>query len=211
MKSFQVHLFPVLTLKFQVVFVMLLFCPNRSKFDPRATPYVFLDPKFVFLSRYVIFHETIFPFHSMDFHLQSHTPIPTSTLLPSPLPLILDSPDVGPVPLSTPSLPLDLFTTDFASSSIATLPPPSPPPQPHPIPSSRCSTRPHKAPAYHKDFHCQVVSITHTLPNFPIELVVSYDNLSSPHIAFTLALSIAINPKSYVEASRDPRWRYYKC
>lgn len=37
--------------------------------------------------------------------------------------------------------------------------------------------------------------------------MISYDNLSSPHRAFTLALSVASEPKSYFEASRDPRWQ----
>ena len=37
--------------------------------------------------------------------------------------------------------------------------------------------------------------------------MISYDNFSSPHRAFTLALSVTFEPKSYLEASRDPRWQ----
>lgn len=162
-----------------------------------------LDSKFVFLSRDV-FHESIFPFHSMDFHLQSHSSIPTSSLFPSPPPLVLDFPDIDHVPTS--SLPLDLPSSNSTSTNTtAPLLAPSTSSNPPTIQPLRHSTRPHKAPAYLKDFLCQTVSATHTLRTFPIESVISYDNLSSPHTA--LALSIASEPKSYLEASRDPRWQ----
>ena len=165
-----------------------------------------LDSKTVFLSRDVVFHESIFPFHCKDFHRQSHSSISTGSLFPSPPPLVLDFPDIDHVPTS--SLPLDLPTLDSSlANTVAPLPAPSTSSNHPTIQPSRHSTRPHKAPAYLKDFHCQTVSATHTLPIFPIESVISYDNFSSPHKAFTLALSVTSEPKSYLEASRDPRWQ----
>ena len=164
-----------------------------------------LDSKTVFLSRDV-FHESIFPFHCKDFYLQSHSSISTGSLFPSPPPLVLDFPDIDHVPTS--SLPLDLPTLDSSlANTVAPLPAPSTSSNHPTIQPSRHSTRPHKAPAYLKDFHCQTVSITHSVPTFPIEFVISYDNFSSPHRAFTLALSVTSEPKSYLEASRDPRWQ----
>ena len=77
-------------------------------------------------------------------------------------------------------------------------------------PAPRKSSRPHKAPTYLQDFHCQLAS-TKPLPlpttPFPIESVISYDKLSTPRRAFTIALSICAEPKSYAKATRDPRWQ----
>ena len=165
-----------------------------------------LDSKTVFLSRDVVFHESIFPFHCKDFYLQSHSSISTGSLFPSPPPLVLDFPDIDHVPTS--SLPLDLPTLDSSlANTVAPLPAPSTSSNHPTIQPSRHSTRPHKAPAYLKDFHYQTVSTTHSVPTFPIKSVISYDNFSSPHRAFTLALSVTSEPKSYLEASRDPRWQ----
>ena len=81
----------------------------------------------------------------------------------------------------------------------------------NPTPSApRKSCRPHKAPTYLQDFHCQLAS-ANPLPlattHFPIESILSYDRLSTPHRAFIIALSVCAEPKSYAEAARDPRWQ----
>ena len=140
------------------------------------------------------------------FTFRPNSSIPIGSLFPSPPPLVLDFPDIDHV--LTSSLPLDLPTSDSTSADTAApLLAPSTSSNPSTIQPSRHSTGPHKVPAYLKDFHCQNVFATHSLPTFPIEFVISYDNLSFPHRAFTLALSVASEPKSYLKANRDPRWQ----
>ena len=40
-----------------------------------------------------------------------------------------------------------------------------------------------------------------------MNLFFSYDKLFTPHKAFTIALSVCAEPKSYAEATRDPKWQ----
>nr|XP_023882015.1 uncharacterized protein LOC111994377 [Quercus suber] len=187
-----------------------------------------LDTKAIFLSRDVVFHEHIFPFRSMDFHLNNASnsqPLSGGSLFPPPSFIFDDSPlevsdtmidthtpNIFDLPISSPhAIPAHPITpnpTPVTLNSPAQLAQPAHFVQPA-QPAPRKSSRPHKAPAYLQDFHCQLAS-TNPLPlpttPFPIESVLSYDRLSTPHRVFTFALSICAEPKSYAEAARDPRW-----
>ena len=79
---------------------------HRTKFQPKAKPYAFLGypngmkayrlydihVKQVFVSRNIIFHEEVFPFHSVANAEHLHDPFPESVL---PLPLL--DPSISPI------------------------------------------------------------------------------------------------------------------
>uniref|UniRef100_A0A2N9FZI4 Integrase catalytic domain-containing protein n=1 Tax=Fagus sylvatica TaxID=28930 RepID=A0A2N9FZI4_FAGSY len=191
---------------------------NRHKFAPRSRECLMLGYPFgtkgyrlldlkthqIFVSRDVIFHETIFPFHQ-------HKPQPQFSSNQS---------------IQLPDMPSAVFPQPCVDA-IFTMPPPvtlqptpQPPHNPQPttyVPSIRISQRTHKPPGYLQDYHCNHASFdpcssstmvpgTTSSTSYPLSHVLSYSKLSSQYKSFALIASTIREPSTYKEASKSPHW-----
>lgn len=166
---------------------------QRSKFQPRAEPGIFLgyppnqkgykvlnlNTNQVIVSRDVTFHEFHFPFHlhSTTDHYSTSIFLPTVT----PVKDYFDPP-ISPQPTQPPS------TSTQSQSSNTVTPPPDRP------------VRVRHTPAYLKDYHCHIAT------NGSICNLVSSENFNSTHTAQISQLCNITEPSSYKEASTDPIW-----
>ena len=176
---------------------------NRTKFQPRAHPCIFLGyptgmkayklydlhSKQFLISRDVIFHEHIFPFHSVSLNLPYIDPFP-DLVLPH---------TSSTVPLPSCSSPSPCVDLSFDNTSL-------------PI-SLRKSSRKPKPPSYLQEFHC---NLTHphsifdkpiSQPLYPLSNYLSYHALSSHHKTLVLNISTQEEPKFYHQAVTSPQWR----
>uniref|UniRef100_A0A2N9FI02 Integrase catalytic domain-containing protein n=1 Tax=Fagus sylvatica TaxID=28930 RepID=A0A2N9FI02_FAGSY len=219
---------------------------HKTKFDAKAFPCVFLGYPFgtkgyklldlstnqCFVSRDVVFHESIFPFHNSTSLINPHSSLdsvsasschPFSSVSPPNIPscstLPCDSTSTPREPHSLPSpephispsaLPVTPTSDSSVSSSDSSVSASDSPVTLHlPI---RQSSRIVKPPSYLQDYHCSLAS---SLPSsdlasantiYPIQHTLSYSKLSAPHKAFTLAISTPIEPQFYHEAVKSPHW-----
>jgi hypothetical protein len=207
---------------------------HKTKFDAKAFPCVFIGYPFgtkgyklldlstnqCFVSRDVVFHESIFPFHNSTSLINPHSSLdsvsdsschPFSFASPPNIPssstLPCDSTPTPQEPHNTPSASSPLPVSPTSDSSVSSS---DSPVTPHlPI---RQSSRIVKPPSYLQDYHCSLAS---SLPSsdiasantiYPIQNTLSYSKLSAPHKAFTLAISTPIEPQFYHKAVKSSHW-----
>ena len=179
-----------------------------TKFQPRATPCVFLgypngmkayrlydlQTKQIFVSQNVIFHEEAFPFHSVLDTTPLTDPFPDLVI---PLPYSDSSPSYSLPPTSS---------QPDSQSSIDILPPSSQPTSQLPI---RRSSRTIKPPSYLQDYHL-AYSKHNSIPSshpHPLSQVISYNSLSPSYRQFVLQISSTFEPQYYHQAIKLPEWR----
>ncbi|KAH9750713.1 retrovirus-related pol polyprotein from transposon RE2 [Citrus sinensis] len=196
--------------------------PKKHKFAPRAIKGIFIGYPFaqrgyriydlekhvVFTNRDVTFQERIFPFQEKQ--LQQNQP---SIVLPIPINEVINetSNEANAQPPPSDQENLQLSTLDQQNQ---------PPPSGLDIDTLRRSTRTHQPPSYLQDYHCSLVTHSNLLPHRPFPIIsksktisyplhnfISYNTLSSKHFAFTVAISTEIEPTSYAQEIRHPKWR----
>ena len=204
---------------------------HRTKFQPRARTCVFLGyppgvkgyrlydvvNKEIFISRDVVFHETIFPFHTVVTHESVVDPFVDLVL---PRPQVTEIPPVTEVPhvVSPSPMAADPCLTD--STDVVSVPssPPvissqhsDPLPMAVTTPAVRKSSRVISKPNYLKDFHCSLISTADSSARLTsphsLSSVLAYDSLSSSHRAFALSVSMDFEPQFFHQAVKYPHWQ----
>ncbi|WVZ13928.1 hypothetical protein V8G54_011494 [Vigna mungo] len=196
---------------------------HRKKFDDRAVPGIFLGFKrhtkgYLFLnlknhkvevSRNVIFHENVFPYHNIQ-------KTENSLCLPLPTNYTHNYDHLLPFGPTTNDIPLGSSTADRLSGNLITDLPtgshntPTDTAQPNDncndtSESVRRSSRPRTTPAYLKDYK------TNSIVRYPIKNYLCYNPLSNHYKHTYLSITSNTEPNSYSVASKNPEWVTAMC
>ena len=209
--------------------------PQRTKFDPKTSPHVFigyppntkgykvlsLATKKIHVSRDVVFHETIFPFSLT----KNTTVFPTSPLFHSDIPSFssLYPNNDSPLPNPTQNPPISSHTnleqcdqrthqpTSPITSSSAETTSLTQPFSEHPktAPVLRKSTRVHTTPSYLKDYiHLKPKTTSLSLCTFfTHNSHIAPEELTPSSQSFVMNISHECEPSSYEEAAMNPAWK----
>ncbi|KAL4575087.1 hypothetical protein LXL04_021928 [Taraxacum kok-saghyz] len=181
---------------------------HRHKFDKRARATVFIgyppgmkayklldiETKQIFMSRDVIFHETIYPFKN------SNSTLPDNPFIIHTLPV----PACNDADTSIPTQTEEQQHPDITEAQSTPVDDPS-------IPTRPCRNR--NPLTYLKDYHYHLMQNDGSSPTvppsvlYPISEVLSYSKLSSTHFAYSCSLSTQAEPTSYKEAIQYPEWK----
>lgn len=165
-----------------------------------------IESKKIFVSRDIIFHEEVFPFHSVVVASTLTDPFP-DLVLPTPL---------REVPISTYTHDPTPSSEVHSSSSHCLhdvhspiIPLPESPSSPSLVPVRKSFKIPHP-PSYLRDFHCNLSSLTDhpaLIPSRSMYLLgdfLAYDSLSHSHRTFVLNVSSQFEPQFYHQAIHFP-------
>ena len=221
------------------VFGCLAFASTLSahctKFKPQARACVFIgypmgmkayklydiQAKQVFISRDVIFHEHVFPFHTIHGSIRLYDLFPDFVLpisaMDVPIPPISTASVADSSTLRATATSSSPTTTTTPSSSSLNVPPPVPPnvspTTTHTVPyTTRHSSRVHYPPSYLRDYHCNLLSHyggsnapTNSTP-YPLSQVISYDSLSPSYRNLILNVTSHDEPQFYHQTVKCPQW-----
>ncbi|CAN1833819.1 Retrovirus-related Pol polyprotein from transposon TNT 1-94 [Linum perenne] len=215
---------------------------QRTKFDSRARKGIFIGytpgikgykiydliTHSTFVSRDVIFYESVFPFYD----LSQHDSADSSSFLPSTSFSDDFPPSHPPAPMHNPTNsssnptppPSDSETDEETNQNTLPQSPQSTADRSSPAviePILRRSTRPHKTPNYLQDFHCDLLvqatradsppqatpQVSKIFSPHSLDNVLCYDDLHPLHKHFVLSISTIKEPESYKKAVLHSEWR----
>ena len=166
----------------------------------------------VFVSRYVIFHEKLFPFHNFnnpevrtDPFEDSPIPILVPNVIPAPHTGIGDNenseePTPGDIRLETHTHN-DKVISDTGEAETTIIH------EPQDL-AVRRSSRTHTPPSYLRDYHCNLIKKGESfLSKHSLDKVLNYENLSIPFKNFVLSVSAYSVPQHYHTAVQEKVWR----